>query len=301
MGQDNKNNNSTSTRGRKRKLDDFDHDNSELEALHNKQNPKLESTVKDSNQKQFYICSFLDVNLYKSIECGGGGNCLLYSISYLLPREDINSHESLRNRACDYIEDHVNDYKDALEGLINEDTNLPYTLNQYITDKRKIGTWGDEPEISALAKVLNKTIIVFQSQSVDNKLLGYYIRSRYTQNRLEEPLLLYYIYDRYVPHYPALVKLPDPKSKDINTKSSGLNDEAKKTKSTLDEEKSSTSTVLLPLKRRFDQKYPKSQEDYDRYNDVLQYFQSGKEKKVPERLLNSNYKSTWKAKVETQS
>ena len=104
---------------------------------------------------------FLPDYAYQIRDCGACGDCLFRSISYQLLKENANIHSSLR-RACDYMFDHPVDFVEPLEGLINVQTQKPYTAEQYIKGKRMLGEYGDEPEILALSKVLKRTIAVYE-------------------------------------------------------------------------------------------------------------------------------------------
>ena len=260
--------------------------------------PKLKNQKQGSsiNESQGYnglkiTYSFLKADAYEAIDCGGAGNCLFLSISSQLPLLPENSFESLRLRACDYLQDNLFTFEPMLTGLINDSNQETYTPKKYIQEKRIDGTYGDEPEIFALSKVLKRSIRVYIPVMFNQILAGFSFRSEY---KGEEgfPILLNFIQDQYAPHYQA-IKLKSQTKSECQ--------EVKKKNQEQQQETKSEENLLLNTKkiakRQANQNYGLIKGVNNRYNEILHYFQSGKAQLIPKRIKSPKQKSSWKVKV----
>ena len=277
---------------RKRKLHEITNP-CESSNLRNLKNFKLnsDSEVIQKHDKNVTY-TFLKAETYSAHECGGAGNCLFLSISHQLPQTFENSHQSLRKKACDCLKDHLSDFKPLLKGLINESTLKPYTPTQYIKEKRIDGEYGDEPEIYALSKVLKTTIKVFQPSIVNGKLIGFSFRSEYKGNAKNLPILLNFIADQC--HYQAIKKKEILPPKTQITKLSSLKNEEKSSNSDIED----NFKLKKVLKREMNQYYCQITDTNNRYNEILQFFQSGTAQVTPKRLKTQKQRNKWKIKTQ---
>ena len=261
------------------------------------------SPIKHGFQKITY--SFLNIESYEAKECGGAGNCLFKSISYQLPQEPDNTHEMLRKRACIYIKNNMIDFKQFLDGLINEQTQKPYTSAQYVKQKSKDGEYGDEPEIFALSNILGITIRVYTEFKTDDSLLGYLLRSEYQQKYSSDIILLHFIPNDYAPHYQALklrnsilkqmINNPSQKKELKNESENFKKDNLDPTESHMEKPKEQSHHDLGKVKRRdINQKYGPIKNFGNKYNEILLFFQKNT---IPERFKNLKRKCAWKSKV----
>lgn len=198
----------------KRKRNDlpFEH---EMEQSQNKMTKVSEDSI-----------TFLSNSKYQAKECGGGGNCLFLLISFLLGKKKGNGHKSLRKKTCDYIEKNICQFEGSLEYENNP--------QEYITKMRRSGVWGGHPEIKALAKILKRSIHIYESKfSKSRKLIGFQLKAQEDIiNITEAPLLLHHIHETHyqviIPHEKIEIKL---KSKPAETNSNKISKENSKPQS----------------------------------------------------------------------
>ena len=291
----------TSKGGKKRKADDMSNEESNESLSRNLKHVKLNyspSSSSTADNKDFITYSFLQTASYEAKDCGGQGNCLYLSISDQLDKNNNNSASELRRKACDYIYEHLDHFESSLKGLLNEQTNKPYTALEYIKEKRKNGEFADEPEILALSKVLNRTIRVYVSFYTNGKRAGFTIRSEYSVTHPNGLILLHFIPDLYAPHYQA-IKPINLESFDTNSVTPNhQNSDSTETNQNLENPASTSSlNVNTITKRNLRQVYGLMAANNDRYNEVLNFFESGTDQKLPDHLKNAKSRSAWKSKT----
>ena len=88
----------------------------------------------------------------------GDGNCFFRSVSYILFGEE-GKHAPIRNLVCNFIEDNDERFYQV--------TNV----KNYIKEKamRKLGVWGTEVEIFAVATILNTDMYIFTQEAKDRE------------------------------------------------------------------------------------------------------------------------------------
>ena len=187
----------------------------------------------------------------------------------------------------------MEDFAYALQGLINEKTKKPYTSREYIKEKRNLGEYGDEPEISALSKVLERTIRIYSSTKTLGIHSGYVLRSQYPEKDHHSPILLHFIPDLYAPHYQA-IKLKGNTDARESPNDGPPSEQVLNNQNSLDVRSERQITWNKVLKRQINQSYWLIKNSNNRYNEILSYFQSGS---VPKRIKSSKAKSSWKSKI----
>ena len=85
-------------------------------------------------------------------EVGGDGNCFFRSFSDQMEGTE-SSHLNYREMACDYIEEN----KEFIKFFIEDDQ----TIDDYIKEMRKSGTWGGNIEVYSLSMLLNVNFYIF--------------------------------------------------------------------------------------------------------------------------------------------
>ena len=80
----------------------------------------------------------------------GDGNCLFRSVSFQI-YGDENWHDRVREECCDFMSQDEVYYREFVEG----------DFKDYIRQKRRNGTFGDNPEIQAIAELYNRPVIVY--------------------------------------------------------------------------------------------------------------------------------------------
>ena len=103
------------------------------------------------------------------------GACLLHSISWFFAENTGHSAIELRDRLCNYIQCNAFEQLDSnisifevikagLDSDLAEILNDESIVNDYLSKLRRENTWCDNIEIEVLSKILNITIVVFQSK-----------------------------------------------------------------------------------------------------------------------------------------
>jgi hypothetical protein len=90
----------------------------------------------------------------------GDGNCLFRSVS-LQVFGDEEWHDRVREQAIDWISKNKDHFEDFVSG----------DFNRYVEQKKHLGTYGDNPEIQAIAELYNRPVIVVDGDetiTVDN-------------------------------------------------------------------------------------------------------------------------------------
>jgi len=82
------------------------------------------------------------------ISVPGDGNCLFRAISHQVYGEDI-FHNVVRAKCMDYMEADAGFFSQFVVGGLE-------TFPQYLAAKRKLGCWGDDPEIQALCELYER-------------------------------------------------------------------------------------------------------------------------------------------------
>ena len=91
--------------------------------------------------------------------CKGDGNCLFRAVAHQI-WQNQERHEEMRKLCCDYAEEHnigremyaENDH----EGYVN-----------YMNHRRRLGVWGDDPEIRSMESMLDARIEVWNASLED--------------------------------------------------------------------------------------------------------------------------------------
>ena len=118
----------------------------------------------------------------KCIEMGGDGNCLFRAIADQLDGDE-KLHRKYRKDAVDQLESN----KDIYSPFIEDDE----TIDQYLADIEKDGTWGGQLEIQALSVVHNFNCIVHQ---VDNPIMVF---SNYPLGTVKTIHISYHLGEHY--------------------------------------------------------------------------------------------------------
>lgn len=88
-------------------------------------------------------------------EMSGDGNCFFHAIAdqlHMRTRIQQETHITLREKAINYILNHLDDYRDFV-----------VDLNKFINDNVQDRTWADNVMISALSRALNVSIVIVRS------------------------------------------------------------------------------------------------------------------------------------------
>jgi len=216
----------------------------------------------------------LSMNQWEEYECGGEGDCFFRVIAFLLGKDQDTYHSTLRKQAIDHIKQNTNlyiNYHAMMDGI---------SFQQRIEGMSQCGTYAEEIEIQALARVLLRRIVIFEA---DFLIQEYIQTSEYGTDyeSWESGLKVLYLRDEL--HYNALIKkssneststtqdLPDglTSNQDFEDKEESKNDQGDQSKEGLED-----------IYVRFDKQV-------DRYNEVWVFLKFGK---YPERF--SKYEKT---------
>ena len=259
-----------SKRPNKRKISDLPFE-SEMQNQENKMTKISEDSV-----------TFLSASKYQAKECGGEGNCLFLSISFLLGNKKGTSHTSIRKKACDYIEKKLCDFEGSLEYSSNP--------QEYLKKMRKSGVWGGHPEIKALATIVKRNIQIFESKfSSSGRHTGFQFKAQENVSKpTGAPLLLHHIPET---HYQAIILYEKIEIK-LDKRSSEKNSKQSSQDISRNLSNSPQFDPSIIVKREKEQRYPKRSQVCDLYNDVLQYFKS--EKVDLPQTLNGKGEAFWR-------
>lgn len=92
---------------------------------------------------------------------GGDGNCLFRSVA-----DQLEGNEKLHRKYRQDAIDHITAHQDDFSPFIEDDE----TIDQYLSDMQKDGTWGGQIELTALSAVNKFNYIVHQ---VDNPSMAF--------------------------------------------------------------------------------------------------------------------------------
>ena len=124
-------------------------------------------------------------------EMGADGNCMFRSLS-----DQLEGHEKLhmkyRQEAVTFIEEHKEEYAPFIE---DEET-----VEQYLAELQKDGTWGGQMELQALSNIYRFNYIVHQ---VDNPIMAF---SNFPWGTVPTLHLSYHLGE----HYNSVRLLEDP-------------------------------------------------------------------------------------------
>tara|TARA_B100000795_G_scaffold51503_1_gene33762 strand:+ start:2303 stop:3361 length:1059 start_codon:yes stop_codon:yes gene_type:complete len=103
-------------------------------------------------------------NLYPSLrlaDVGAGGDCQFQAVAAVVggKRKDARNHRMYRNEAVTEIRQHWDRYR----GLILSDDDPNTTKKTYIDAMRKVGVWGDNVTLTALATSMNVQFDIISS------------------------------------------------------------------------------------------------------------------------------------------
>ena len=219
--------------------------------------------------KQIKEPDFLNSSKYQEKECGGKGNCLFLSISFLLGNTKSNSHSKLRERACNYMESNLNRFGNFFE--------YKYNPKEHIAQMRKLGKEGGHTEILALSQILKRSILVYEKRIINKKCLGFALKAQATFPKSKySPLLI-----RHIPevHYQAII----PKKNEEIIKEDEIIEPTNEEMMEVEEYFSFLEGNINP---RDKQEYPFRKRNDDLYNDILKFYQS-EQTYIPETLQQS--------------
>ena len=100
-----------------------------------------------SSQYDHYI-SGLQRHSLNVVSVAGDGNCLFRSVAHQVYGDD-ELHVLVRQKCMDYMEANADFFSQFIEGGIE-------TFHLYVTAKRQLACWGDDPEIQAMCEMYDR-------------------------------------------------------------------------------------------------------------------------------------------------
>ncbi len=100
-----------------------------------------------SSQYDHYI-SGLQRHSLNVVSVAGDGNCLFRSVAHQVYGND-ELHEIVRQKCMDYMEANADFFSQFIEGGME-------TFHLYVTAKRRLACWGDDPEIQAMCEMYDR-------------------------------------------------------------------------------------------------------------------------------------------------
>jgi hypothetical protein len=147
----------------------------------------LNKTVALLNELKKYVVAPIILPGLQYTLIPGDGHCLYNAVALYLG-QDVTT---LRQEVADYLEDHVENYRDVIEA------NSSRTIEEYIYDVRNTNEWADDLEINVLMRIYGRPIYVIDP--VGN------IRNRANEVEVNgEPIFVYYNGHN---HYDGLVRI----------------------------------------------------------------------------------------------
>ncbi|CAF4482171.1 unnamed protein product [Rotaria sp. Silwood2] len=123
----------------------------------------------------------------KKINIIADGNCFFRAISHQLYRHE-NSHLNIRSETINYLIQNMNDFTPFIDEMYS-------TIENYIQQMSKDGTYADHLALSSTAVIINKNIIIHELEKKPLLIPG--------SDFLEDQLHLFY--DPNIPHYDSVV------------------------------------------------------------------------------------------------
>lgn len=105
-----------------------------------------------SDRYSHYIQAIEKMNLHV-VQVNGDGNCLFRSVAHQI-YGDEELHEIVRDHCLNYMEADAIFFSQFVEGG-------EQCFSQYLSAKRTLGCWGDDPEIQALCEIYDRPAEIF--------------------------------------------------------------------------------------------------------------------------------------------
>ncbi|CAF2946327.1 unnamed protein product [Rotaria sp. Silwood2] len=127
----------------------------------------------------------------KKINILADGNCFFRAISHQLYRHE-DDHLDIRSETINYLIQNMNDFAPFIDEMYS-------TIENYIQQMSKDGTYADHLTLSSTAVIINKNIIIHELEKKPLLIPG--------SDFLEDQLHLFY--DPNIPHYDSVVCIDD--------------------------------------------------------------------------------------------
>ena len=114
--------------------------------------------VEESTREREFRSKLMEKGL-EVVDVSPDGNCLFRSFALAL-YGDQDRHKEVREQCCDFMEENSATFKHiCLEGE---------SFAEYVSNMRKMATWGDDPEIRAMELLYDRPVEIYSCDLVGN-------------------------------------------------------------------------------------------------------------------------------------
>lgn len=115
-------------------------------------------TISESSDRYGHYVRALQMHRLEVAPVNGDGNCLFRSVAHQV-YGDEELHSLVRSSCMSYMEAEAEFFSEFVEGGLE-------AFPQYLSAKRRLGCWGDDPEIQALCEIYNRPAEIWAYDSL---------------------------------------------------------------------------------------------------------------------------------------